>query len=384
VGLEAYLDEAAVRPDLLLCAGDICDKADEVALTMTWSDLAGMAERLGARLIATAGNHDLDSRHKSDLDPRGVLYDLEPPFPALNTVARDEYWAKNFSIIDGPADDTSGSLAWRVVTMNSSAFHGYIGVEGPELDHGRVSPRTSRRLRAELAARPNAQLSILLIHHHLVQLPNVDLKEHSRIRDGEELAQLLESEGPWLVVHGHKHRARILFAHGEGSSATIFAAGSMSAYPYGQVAAAGVTNQAYVLRFASEDTLEQLQLGVAAQFETLSWGPGRGWRLANQDLGLPGRGGFGWRTDTRRLANKIAKKMKDEAATQLKLDELLDLEPRIAFLSPAGVDGLWDSLARRDPGIALRRSEHGQIESVNVSLQLDAASGEPTPDTTAP
>jgi predicted phosphodiesterase len=371
VGLRKHLTDLPDEVDLILCAGDICDKADEPALVMAWTDLVSIANDTGARLVATAGNHDLDSRLQHDLDPRGVLYDLEPPFPALDEVSRDEYWAKNYTIIDGPPSHDDPSVRrWRVVTVNSSAFHGYTGAEGPELAHGRVSPRTSRRLQLDLEKRDPAHLNILLVHHHLEQLPHVDLADESKIRDGEQLAALLDATSPWVVIHGHKHRARILFAHGEGSSATIFAAGSMSAYPYGQVAAAGVTNQAYILRFADETVLEEYQLGVACEFTSISWIPDRGWKLANSDFGLPGKGGFGWRADPKSLATKLRKALQTAKATKLSFADMLALEPRLRYLSPAAVDALKMQLERQKPSITLSRTEHGLIESIAIELPI--------------
>lgn len=111
--------------DLILCAGDICDKADGTALAQAWRELNDLAAHSGARLIATVGNHDLDSRDSKEIDPRGVLYDLSPAFPSGDEAIRDKYWARNFAIIDGPLSEQAATVPWRVATVNSSAFHGY-------------------------------------------------------------------------------------------------------------------------------------------------------------------------------------------------------------------------------------------------------------------
>jgi predicted phosphodiesterase len=368
VGLREYLVDHEVQPHLILCAGDICDRADEQALAAAWADLNEVAGSVNARLVATAGNHDLDSRHQHDLDPRGALFDLDPAFPAGTAETRDQYWAKNYTVIDGPAaPDEDDLVEWRVVTVNSSAFHGYAGQEGPELEHGRISQRTVRRLRDDLKSLPAARVKILLVHHHIEQLPNVDLKEQSKIVDGEQLAALLESDSPWLVIHGHKHRGRILYAHGEGSSAAVFAAGSLSAYPYGQTGASGIQNQAYVITFADEATLDTLQLGVAGTFESLAWIDGSGWRTAMaSEISLPGKGGFGWRTDLNRLSKRIRKEMKERGATQMSFAEMNEFEPRLAYLAPAGVVGLKNALARLNPSVSLERTEHGDIGQIRL------------------
>jgi 3',5'-cyclic AMP phosphodiesterase CpdA len=358
VGLAALL-KPSTEIDLVLCAGDLCDKADPTALEYVWRELHILADALGAPLIATAGNHDLDSRHKLEIDPRGVLYDLEPPFPAGDAASRDEYWARNYVIVDAPARRTDPPL-WRVVSLNSAAFHGYTADGSPELDHGRVSARTARRLEGDLAARSRARNSILLVHHHLEQLPDVDLDDRSQIQDADHLAGVLERTGPWLVVHGHKHHARVLYARGSGASATIFSAGSLAAYSFGQLSTIGGANQAYVLEFRSQEGLETLDLGLAITFNSWNWRPNYGWRPASTDAGLPGQGGFGWRTDPRRLSARLAKSVHEKGAP-LDEAELLSLEPRLVHLAPRDVELLVQNLSTERPPISCKRDEHGRL-----------------------
>ncbi|WP_082960052.1 metallophosphoesterase [Mycobacterium sp. 852002-53434_SCH5985345] len=370
IGLRSFLREKhPIKPDLLLVAGDICDKADEAALKYAWRHLVELANDTGATLIATAGNHDLDSRHQADIDPRGALYDLIPPFPALDNTTRDEFWSKNFAVVEPARDEGSNIIPWRVVTLNSAAFHGYVGNDDRELDHGRISKRTARRLRAELESRnQEANLNIMLVHHHLHQLPYIDQEEQSIIRDVYLLTELLEEFSPWIVIHGHKHRGRLLFAGGEGHAPAIFSAASMSAFPLTPSATAGTTNQAYIVTFADPERLEMLQdIGVGGRFIALDWAPTKGWKFAtsSNEFTLPGRGGFGWRADPRTLATSIAREMTRTNVTSISREELLALEPRLDFLSPTGINMLADKLERRAPSLMLHRDEHGEITKVD-------------------
>lgn len=92
--------------------------------------------------------------------------------------------------------------------INSSFLTGLKPRAGEEDEdqHGRVLNDQSERLKASLEKSPPTGHRLLLIHHHPVQLPLIDLQERSQIRDAELLLQALEEDGPWLVVHGHKHR----------------------------------------------------------------------------------------------------------------------------------------------------------------------------------
>ena len=78
--------------DYVLCAGDITNRADAPALERAWGMVASLASNLGARLIATAGNHDYASHSRDDppdltadlpaeVDPKDALLQLDPQGP---------------------------------------------------------------------------------------------------------------------------------------------------------------------------------------------------------------------------------------------------------------------------------------------------------------
>src|SRR5205823_184468 len=71
-----------ISADILICCGDLCDKARPAGISYTWEKLHRLREELKAdRLIATPGNHDVDSRFGyNDYDAKGFLQTLEPPF----------------------------------------------------------------------------------------------------------------------------------------------------------------------------------------------------------------------------------------------------------------------------------------------------------------
>lgn len=372
IGITKYFVDRDLKADLLLVAGDICDKADEAALMMAWARLNELAGVLGAKLIATAGNHDLKSRDDSDeIDPRGLLYDLDPPFPAGDSETRDGYWARNYAVVDSPLQNSTAAARWRVVTLNSAAFHGYKSGGELELEHGRVTQRTTRRLHNDISALPESELSILLVHHHLMQLPHVDTAEKSQIKDADLLVDLIDEHSPWIVIHGHKHRARILYAPGE-SSAPVFSAASMSAFPIEKSATGGVTNQAYILRFAEESELELHELGVAGEFEALDWVPGSGWKraAANSGMTLPGFGGFGWKPDSARLSRRLIKALAESGETRFNRDDLLRIEPKLRYLSPAGIQYLRDKIQATNAKTELKCDEHGAIDQLVTKISL--------------
>jgi hypothetical protein len=351
-----------IRPDLVLCAGDITDRADPVALGQAWADVNDLASSVDSVLIATAGNHDLDSRHGREIDPRGVLFDLEPLFPHNTDSSRADYWSRNYCIVDGPAHDAG--VAWRVVTLNTSAFHGLSSDHGAELDFGRVSKRTTDRLAEDLAQRPPAAKQLVLLHHHIEQLPDVDLHEQGQVREVEYLLPFLERTGPWLVIHGHKHRPFFMYARGGAGSAAVFSAASMSSFAWGQ-ASSITANQVHLIRLADPDATGVPELGIAGRFQSWAWRPGVGWTDADTTAGWPGRGGFGWRIDPAALARMLRSKLSGPTSA-LDYAALLAAFPQIRHLSPVDTENLIRQLDVF--GVAASTSSRGEITELRRKL----------------
>ena len=127
--------------DLFLCCGDLGDKARPGGIIYAWERLQKIKKALKANLLAvTAGNHDVDSRHKhNDYDAKGLLQSLVPPFPLQDEALNNKFWARNYVVLTEPQ--------YRLVILNTSAYHG--AADG-EFEHGRVAARTIQSLRTEL------------------------------------------------------------------------------------------------------------------------------------------------------------------------------------------------------------------------------------------
>jgi len=227
--------------DLILCPGDLSDKADASALDHAWNFLINLKAALGnPTLVNATGNHDLDSRFaKTDFDPKGNLFGLAPSYPVVlgknDTIGQQKeqqirlnYWARNFAIFY--------HQEVRIVVLNSAAFHGY-GVDNKEYEHGRVSKRTLDDLRAQLEEdqknKGRPPLNIIVFHHHLEADPDVDSQDNpdaSVMVGAPQLTELLSKVkfGPWLAVHGHRHHPR-LYQKGGNSGPIVLQAASFGA-----------------------------------------------------------------------------------------------------------------------------------------------------------
>jgi len=208
--------------DLMVCAGDITDKANGGPLSAVWEDLHWLAGELDVPFVATSGNHDYDSRADVGKLPSKSLQALEPPFPFGSEEGRDRYFARQHAVYH--------DAKVVVVTANSAAHHGYVPAGVAEHDFGRYDeslPDSIKKSLAEVGSLP--PIRIFLTHHHLNQLPEFDLDERSASIGHENVVRGLADHGDWLIIHGHKHRGWLQYASGAGDAPPLFSASSFSA-----------------------------------------------------------------------------------------------------------------------------------------------------------
>lgn len=307
-GLRDLIKAENLTADLLLCPGDLADKADPVAIQHVWRELHDIKAHLKAPLLAaTSGNHDVDSRYQyNDFDAKGVLQALNPPYPLPDDALNDRYWSRHFSLIVDRAP-------YRLLVLNSSAFHGegrYEQTKQYEFQHGRISEHTLAAIKRELDASPrDYSVNILLCHHHPHPHSELRLSESDLMAGGRHLVELLGSGtyGRWIIVHGHKHHPKIENAAGGTSSPVILAAGSLCATLYRELQTAA-RNQFYILTFPFALYHD---FGFVGRFKAWDWLSGSGWVAATERSGLPSAGGFGWRGDISLIAKQISSIVSD-------------------------------------------------------------------------
>jgi len=189
--LKSLIKENGLQSDLLLCPGDLGHQASPLGIQYVWEELHKVGNVLGATLVTgTAGNHDIDSRYKNTkFAPDHILKSLVPPFPLPGSLW-DRYWARHYAIVDQPE--------YRLVLLNSSAFHGYTSFEK---NHGRIDELGLAQLKQDLDSTAARAVNILLCHHHPHQHSELGLGEDDVMKNGQLLLDLLGSGryGRWLV-----------------------------------------------------------------------------------------------------------------------------------------------------------------------------------------
>jgi predicted MPP superfamily phosphohydrolase len=333
LGLKQLINDAKIRASMLVCPGDLGDKASNEGIVFAWEKLHEIGALLGAsEVYATTGNHDVDSRHKdSNVDQNHTIKNLNPPYPTPDENQNNAYFARDFALVDGKNH--------RTILLNSSAHHGSAP---EEQNHGRITPAALEGLRKRLSQLSPQVLSILICHHHPHQHSELKLGATDVMHDGQQLLDLLGTDGaaPWLIIHGHKHHPKITYAAGGTSSPVVFASGSLTAFLFPELGTA-TKNQFHVISIKSSDIF---RFGLVGRISSWYWSHGAGWLPSNKSTGLPRETGFGFRGNLRLLAQQIADKIGD---SKLLWQQLVQDLPELSFLLPQDFEFLREILRVR-------------------------------------
>jgi predicted MPP superfamily phosphohydrolase len=312
--------QGRLTADLLIAPGDLGNGADPQGIKYVWSALDRIKAKLSAHLVvATTGNHDVDSRNKfNKYDPLDALKTLTPPYPLPDENLNNHYWAKHYCIVE--------NSDYRLIVLNSSAFH---ATSKEELERGRVSPTTLAEISQTLSASEPKAANILLCHHHPQQHSELKLGEYDWMRDGQELLDLLGTGalGSWLIIHGHKHHPKLSYASGSSASPIILSAGSFSAHLY-PLLSTSVRNQFYILEL---DLDRRHQFGLVGRGQSWFWSGSDGWIPSTTGAGIPAKFGFGYRENRVSLANRVSKTVKTRV---LKWRAIVDKFPELQYMTP--------------------------------------------------
>jgi 3',5'-cyclic AMP phosphodiesterase CpdA len=338
------------EPDVIICPGDLCDQAEQAGIVHTWDFLNKLQVKYPkSLLLATAGNHDLDSRYiQSSYDPKGVMNDLKPRFPYVppQSAGTDypevkatshQFWAENFYIVVHEGI--------RFVVLNSSAFHGNGKPDGtsPEYAHGRISETTLSHLEEALREddekrkktnRPPIAVNILVCHHHLQKDGNISNTDYSEMVGAHGLLQVMSMSdyGRWMVIHGHKHSARI-FNPGGSTGPFILAAASFAAARTDPQNTS--PNQVHLVEINLQEMLGS-RLLPSGTIKTATYTPNtNAWHFKGAESGgLPPETGFGFRGPIEEIAYQINQAVtKNEPATS-KWDDLGNQIPHLKYFTP--------------------------------------------------
>ncbi len=345
-----YAKELGYSYDILVCAGDITNKADSEGFERGWTFLNEVKKVLNIpHMVCVPGNHDHKSRMTEGVfDPKHHLQFIKPPFPFDSKESNTQFWAWHWCYSDF-------CLPWsNVLSINTSAYHGY---GDKEHSHGRISSEVVGQIEEFILSEnfPKRIFNLLVCHHHPEKMEYVDRgADYQAMEGGSLLLRSLQeaNKGPWLIIHGHKHFAEIVYSRSSGlSGPTLFAAGSFSAQLYPSLENR-TSNQFYIIDVNLTKTEEDGRL--VGTFETHEWTLMNGWR-PSVVKNLPARGGFGNSIPVKRMAREIANLI-DENNPFLEENDLQAFADSLQFFTPQDFQILLEELTALGLEVCVERN----------------------------
>ena len=332
-----YAKRLELKIDILICSGDISNKANTEGFRQGWLFLNTVKKELNIpQILSVPGNHDHQSRETPGVfDPKHHLQFISPPFPFECNNKNTHFWGWHWChshIDDQPIN---------AISLNSSAYHGY----SDEFEHGRISTEACNQISKYIKSDSfeKRTFNLLLCHHHPEKMDYVDFDyDCEEMEGGSYLLRELDKaeKGPWLIIHGHKHFADIVYARSLSSCGpTIFSAGSMSAKLHEPIEDRA-SNQFYILNIDNNKTEEEERL--IGTFQAHEWTTSDGWHPSKTNH-LPSEGGFGDKTSPKKTAREIAKNISDKTPF-LDIEDLKVFDEKLKYLTPLDLGQLIKSI----------------------------------------
>ena len=310
--LKKLVEDEKIKCDLVLCPGDIADRADPQGLSTGWTYLESIQGATGSGLLlATVGNHDVNVKCMDKEDPNGSLKNFDTNYPVPNADGmRTQYWQDDYCLMKYD----------RTIILVFNSCHSHRNSSSSRQSH--ITIDQIAKISAELAKidLSDYDYRIALCHHHPINHGNIDNPDIDLISNGEDLLTMLETFKFQVVIHGHKHEPRLSYRN----SIAVFCAGSLSS-----------TQNVYDLRIENTFHIMEILPGKAmGTIETWVLIPRKGW-IQKSGTFFPCLTGFGTRTNIDDLAKKCVDWLKQEQ-TDLALFNTLKLQfPELAYLNPS-------------------------------------------------
>jgi len=195
------IKEKKLRSDILLCPGDLTNKASKEGFSSAWSYVHEINTALKSKLLAaTLGNHDVDSKFKHSEDAFEIARSIKNSFPVNEEKHEKDFWKDSFCIIEKPKLD--------LLIFNSSYSH----INSDNAKYCIIEPFILEKMEDKLKLlKRNKPYKIALCHHHPMKHSNLDYKDNDSIEQGDNFIRLLDKYGFQIIIHGHKHDPRLTY-----------------------------------------------------------------------------------------------------------------------------------------------------------------------------
>jgi predicted phosphodiesterase len=201
------LKASKLQVDCIIAPGDLTSKGHPIEFINSTKILKEFAHRLGVdsnNVLITFGNHDVDWRicqlklhaeSKKERNPDDGYEFIAGSVGGLLT--------NGYADLNGPIPGCGKKVIKNVeIYALNSGFNCY----SEEVKHGKVSEEQMSWFQAELEASEHVGLRVLIIHHHLWDMPYpTQFHDISKAEPSPEIIELLGKHSITTVIHGHRH-----------------------------------------------------------------------------------------------------------------------------------------------------------------------------------
>ena len=318
--LKKIKEEDSIRSEVILCLGDLGDKAYRQGIKSAWDAVSRIKNEMDCNiLIGIPGNHDIDSRKKYSDEPFDYIENFSTNFPTSDEQLNINFWKEGYCIYE--EED------FEILMINTVLKH----KDEESANLSEISNVTLESINKTLI-KDSTKTKVCILHHHPIKHSNIEnWKDTDSIERGDNLLQLLNRYDYDIIIHGHKHQPRIVDREG----LTIFAAGSFSSFE--NLQGTGYNMMFHVVNIESK-----------GKGKVFSWefNIREGWEK-ELNRNFPPEIGFGERGDIESLAYRVNEIFNTENEKVLLYDTLKSLLPEIEYLVPENLIKLGEILKNR-------------------------------------
>jgi predicted phosphodiesterase len=300
-----------ITADILICPGDLGDRADEQGIGTAWTLLDEMNRVLGSKLLLTIpGNHDVNSRKLLGKEPFAYIKSFHESFPFANTQLKNSFWEQGYCII--PSQDTLFLLI--------NTVHDHIDLEKSKKATLTIETLESIGNCLREINLDNYKYKLCVLHHHPIKHSNINnYTDSDSVENGDRLIAILKHSNFNLVIHGHKHQPRLV----EYLSLSILAAGCFSSFE--NLQGTGINTMFHLIDFDTNPNMGRVH---SWEFNITS-----GW-TQNQNKMFPPETGFGSNIDIDHLASGINSMFLANGNRTILFDDIVSTYKDIQFIVP--------------------------------------------------
>jgi calcineurin-like phosphoesterase family protein len=297
--------------DILLCLGDIGDKADEQGIASGWIFVEEICSRLGAKLcLGIPGNHDINSRKHNAKDAFSYIKNFHENFPTKSPELNNQFWGSGYCIV----------TYQKCLILLINSVHDHIDEEAA--NHTSLQSSSLEKISNELNKFKLGEYDykLCIIHHHPIKHSNIiNAKDSDSIENGDDLINKLNRLNFNIVIHGHKHQPRIV----EYSGMPIFATGSFSCFA--NLQGSGIDTMFHLLELNPNTKLGTI--------ESWEYDINNGWSQKLNSI-FPPSIGFGAELDIQKTAEQISELFDRNGKNPILYQDVIKNIKEINYLIP--------------------------------------------------